>query len=364
MKNKINVHSVRVFGNLNRARSAKVPLLIIAFMAVFTFSAATCSGQSGGGGKSINSPEELKKYLDSQPANSPNNPIKVSMGANAPMLPKIKDVLNSAGKYVSLNLTGNALTNIPNGAFRGCETLVGITIQNGVTSIEANAFQSCTRLTSITLPNSINSIGGAAFNDTGLTSITIPNSVTSIEGGVFALCEKLTNVTIPNSVKSIGNNAFEGCHSLASVIIGSGVTSIGYGTFQNCDSLTSVIIPNSVTSIEYSAFENCISLTSITIPNSVTSIGINAFLKCESLTSITIPNSITSIGIQAFWSVSLTSVTFQGTISSDNFGEKDRGEWKSPFFGDLREKYLAGGIGTYIVTGKDAYGKPGVWKKQ
>ena len=90
---------------------------IIAFVAVFTLSTASCSGQSSGGGKSLNSAEELKAYLNKQPANSPDKPIKVTMSANAPMLPKIQDAINSAGKYVSLNLTGNALTTIPDDAF-------------------------------------------------------------------------------------------------------------------------------------------------------------------------------------------------------------------------------------------------------
>jgi len=146
MKNTNNVLSVRVLG-------------IIAIMVIFTISTASCFGQSGGG-KTLNSAEELKKYLDSQPANSPNNPIKVSMGANAPMLPKIRVVLNSAGKYVSLNLTGNALTEIPYNAFyrddnkhddiRGCEMLVSITIPNSVTSIGSDAFKACFNLTSVT----------------------------------------------------------------------------------------------------------------------------------------------------------------------------------------------------------------------
>jgi hypothetical protein len=52
MKNKSNVPLVHLFGNLNRARSAKVPLLIIALVAVIVFSMVACGsdGDSGGGG--------------------------------------------------------------------------------------------------------------------------------------------------------------------------------------------------------------------------------------------------------------------------------------------------------------------------
>jgi len=207
MKNKI-----KVFG-------------FIAIVLIFTLSATSCSGQSGGG-KSLNSAEELKKYLDSQPANGPDKPIKVSMGANGPMLPKIAEAINASGKYVSLNLTGNALTTIPEEAFYKCETLVSITIPDSVTSIGNSAFSCCI----------------------GLTSITIPDSVTSIEGYAFEDCEKLT------------------------------------------------------------------------------------------------------------------SVTFQGTIPSDKFGSFAPNVQLLPFYGDLRDKYLAGGIGTYTTTAP--VGNNSKWTKQ
>jgi hypothetical protein len=232
MKNKI-----KVFG-------------FIAIVLVFTLSATSCSGQSGGV-KSLNSAEELKKYLDSQPANSPDKPIKVSMGANGPMLPKIAEAINASGKYVSLNITGNALTEIPEDAFENCETLV---------------------------------------------SITIPDSVTSI----------------------------------------------GSVAFYRCTSLTSVTIGNGVTSISGSAFQSCTKLASVTIPNGVTIIEMDAFIYCTNL----------------------TSVTFQGTIPSDKFGSKLSyyDELKSPFYGDLRDKYLAGGIGTYTTTAP--VGNNSKWTKQ
>jgi hypothetical protein len=56
------------------------------------------------------------------------------------------------------------------------------------------------------------------------------------------------------------------------------------------------------------------------------------------------------------WSFSLTSVTFQGNISSSNF---DSGA----FEGDLRDKYLAGGIGKY-ETDYVIFGGSTVWTKQ
>jgi hypothetical protein len=138
------------------------------------------------------------------------------------------------------------------------------------------------------------------------------------------------------------------------IIIPNSVTSIEYGAFFGRTSITSVTIPDSVTSIVKFAFNGCTSLASVTIPNSVTSIGEGAFSGCTSLASVTIPNSVQEIWADAFTScTSLASVTFQGTIAANNFGESqgiDRVRPPKTFDGDLQEKYLAGGIGTYTTT--------------
>jgi hypothetical protein len=131
----------------------KKMILGIAIIMVIGFTMTACLG---GGGKSLNSPEALKEYLDKQPANSPDKPIKVSMTINDPMLRSVVVVLMSAGKYVSLNLTGNALTNMgDNGAFYNCKTLVGITIPESVTYINPEVFKNCDNLINVTFKGKI-----------------------------------------------------------------------------------------------------------------------------------------------------------------------------------------------------------------
>jgi hypothetical protein len=227
--------------------------------------------------------------------------------------------------------------------------LTSITIPNSVTNIETytgrGAFWLCDNLTTITVAAdnpTYSSDGGILYNKAkteivGVPRkingyITIPNTITSIEDDAFRWCENLTGVTIPNSVTSIGEGAFAQCENLASVTIGNGVISIGEQAFTSCHKLTSV-----------------------TIGNSVTSIGNRAFLSCSNLGgvsgSITIPNSVTSIGVCAFWGCGLNNVTFEGSgISmgvSENPGFSDGSSMYYAFDGDLHDKYLAGGAGTY-----------------
>jgi len=148
------------------------------------------------------------------------------------------------------------------------------------------------------------------------------------------------NLTINDGVKYIDVNEFEN-KQLISVTIPNSVTSIGNYAFAH-NQITNIIIPNGVTSIGDYAFAYN-QLTNIKIPDGVTLIGDYAFIK-NKLTNVTIGKSVNMIGASAFsGNDMLNSITFQGTI---NF----RGIGTDSFPGDLKEKYLAGGIGTYTTT--------------
>jgi hypothetical protein len=174
----------------------------ITLVALFVLSTTACSG-SGGGGKSLNSATELKEYLDKQPANSPDKPIKVAMKVNEMMIKDIAKVISEAGKYVSLDLSGSPLTEIPKEAFEGCKTLAGIIIPNSVTSIGSRAFWECPSLTSVTIPNNVTSIDSGAFLGTNrnidgvnfivtkLTSVTFSSANITFKRGAFPDGEEL-----------------------------------------------------------------------------------------------------------------------------------------------------------------------------
>ena len=135
--------------------NSKFKVIIITLAVVIFFSTAACTASA----QTLNSAEALKEYLDKQSTNSPDKPVRVTMNVTDIMLEKIVVAINSTSIYVSLNLSGNALTSIPKNAFYdekrqiGCITLAAITIPNSVTSIGKEAFAGCTSLASLTIPN-------------------------------------------------------------------------------------------------------------------------------------------------------------------------------------------------------------------
>jgi len=256
----------------------------------------------------------------------------------------------STSSAADFQMSGTTLTR-----FSGPKSINGsrsITIPNNVTSIGESAFQESflSGPTSVTVPNSVTSIGDLAFlGNNALTDITLGNGVTRIGDRAFAGCQNLASITIPNSVTRIGNGAFEGARSLASITIPNNVTSIGtnafYGTAWLNNQPDGLVYAGKVAYMYKGTMP-----TSITLLDGTKGIADKAFAE-TGLTSVTIPASVTSIGNQAFYGcTSLTSVTFQGTISSSNLNDRT-------FDGNLREMYLQNGTGTYTRSGRQ-------WTKQ
>ncbi|MBR1535803.1 MAG: leucine-rich repeat protein [Treponema sp.] len=199
---------------------------------------------------------------------------------------RLKEIV-SAMKYndsvkVALDLSATSgITEIKasEDLFKGCETLLGISLPKTVTSIEANAFEGCTALEEVILPENLHEIPDYAFYGcTSLSTINFPDSLWSIGkyafGGLVEFDEDgnminwssgcpLTTVDLSKTqVKYLSEGVFFEC-SLNSVTLPDSLYSIGEWAFNSCYSLTSVTIPASVISIEYGAFSSCDSLTSV-----------------------------------------------------------------------------------------------------
>ena len=133
--------------------------------------------------KQFDSIEGLKNYLSGSPKNTPETAyaVKLDIG-NTADFEELDVTLRTAEKYVSLDLSGSAVTEIPESAFfddnrdKGSVFLIGITLPDSVMSIGKCAFYRCTSLERIALPDSLESIGEFAFYAcSSLASIAIPD---------------------------------------------------------------------------------------------------------------------------------------------------------------------------------------------
>ena len=80
----------------------------------------------------------------------------------------------------------NNLTEINNGMFSGCESLIEISIPNKVTRIGKSAFSGCESLSSLVIPEGVTEIGEYAFSRCdNLSEIIIPVSLKKLEANVF-----------------------------------------------------------------------------------------------------------------------------------------------------------------------------------
>ena len=234
-------------------------VFMVMIVGMFLSFTACSKGLAINSGPTINSIEDLTKFLASSDQNTAEKPYTINLALGyGTDLGEVRNVINNFGRYVNLDLSKSI----------------------ELTSIGEEAFYECTTLTGITIPRNVTSIGEGAFNGTALTSITVDanNPNFASERGILYNKAKTILIRAPQGIS--GN-----------VTIPNSVTSIGEGAFAGCTALTSVTIPNSVTSIGGWAFYYCIALTSVTIPNSVTYIGEYAFIGCTALTSVTLSRS-------------------------------------------------------------------------
>jgi len=170
--------------------------------------------------------------------------------------------------------------------------------------------------------------------------------------------EYLPVTEIGSSDDNMSNGAFINSQITAlNFLSPSNITYIGNSAFR-WSYLTTISLPEGLISIGNIAFAQMSYIEEINLPSTLVSTGNLAFYSLNNIKEIILPASLTYIGRASFAScLSLTSVTFLGTISANNFIiDEDN---ITSFSGDLREKYLSGGIGTYTREADSE-----IWTKQ
>jgi len=177
---------------------------------------------------------------------------------------------------------------------------------------------------------------------------------TTITGQPFSELDysKIVSIVLPTGLSVLGDFAMANLTGITHLdLSASSITHIGDYTFFNCN-LEEIVLPLHLEEIGSFSFFNNHKLQSITIPNSVVSIREWSFTS-TGIKTLAIGSGVTYIGRQAFYGTPLTNVTFSNLIS--NFEGS-----VYTFPGDLQEKFLEGGVGTYTRPDVNSY----TWSKK
>ena len=156
------------------------------------------------------------------------------------------------------------INHIKEGAFRGCETMTSLNLQNGMKSIGDDAFGGCSNLQSVVFPSSINKIGSSAFRACkSLQEFTLPSKLTTVNCSTFSDCTGLKLINFSPTLEIIDNQAFADCTGLTKLKFPSSLLKIGAQSFSDCSDLVEINIPESVCSIESGAFSGCPNISTI-----------------------------------------------------------------------------------------------------
>ncbi|MGN1009436.1 MAG: leucine-rich repeat protein [Oscillospiraceae bacterium] len=209
-----------------------------------------------------------------------------------------------ADEYLSaINMPRN-LELIDQYAFYGCDTLTFV--RAGACSrlrrIEDHAFYSCTTLAELRLPNGLTYIGPWAFAWDRIlgqedTTLGLPSSLQTIGTGAFAFVNHHKNLNIPANVTSIGDYAFMCDYYMNNLTFSPGdkPLTIGKAAFAGDNHMKTVDLSNRVAQIDKCAFAGCELLEEAYFGDKIDTIQARAFTSVDAALQLTIELLLKSV---------------------------------------------------------------------
>lgn len=209
-----------------------------------------------------------------------------------------------ADEYLSaINMPRN-LELIDQYAFYGCDTLTFV--RAGACSrlrrIEDHAFYSCTMLAELRLPNGLTYIGPWAFAWDRIlgqedTTLGLPSSLQVIDTGAFAFVNHHKNLNIPANVTRIGDYAFMCDYYMNNLTFSPGdkPLTIGKAAFAGDNHMKSVDLSNRVAQIDKCAFAGCELLEEAYFGDRIDTIQARAFTSVDAALQFAIKTVLNGI---------------------------------------------------------------------
>ena len=209
-----------------------------------------------------------------------------------------------ADEYLSAINMPRKLELIDKYAFYGCDTLTFV--RAGACSrlkrIEDHAFYSCTMLAELRLPNCLTYIGPWAFAWDRIlgqedTTLGLPSSLQTIGTGAFAFVNHHKNLNIPANVTSIGDYAFMCDYYMNNLTFSPGdkPLTIGKAAFFGDNHMKTVDLSNRVAQIDKCAFAGCEMLEEAYFGDRIDTIQDRAFTSLDNAMKILVEGVLNGI---------------------------------------------------------------------
>ena len=209
-----------------------------------------------------------------------------------------------ADEYLSAINMPRKLELIDQYAFYGCDTLTFVRARacSRLKRIEERAFYSCTMLAELRLPDCLTYIGPWAFAWDRIlgqedTTLGLPSNLQTIGKGAFAFVNHHKKLNIPSQVTSIGDYAFMCDYYMEELTFSPGdkKLTIGVAAFAGDNHMKSVDLSNRVAQIDRCAFAGCELLEEAYFGDKIDTIEGRAFTSVDAALQLAIKAALNRI---------------------------------------------------------------------